>query len=46
MSDLNFVEQAGAFAADAGIDTAAEGVINKVTLLLPIFLGVKLCPVY
>ncbi len=30
MSDPNFVEQAGAFAADAGIDTAADGVINNV----------------
>lgn len=29
MSDPNFVEQAGAFAADAGIDTAADGVLNN-----------------
>ncbi len=30
MSDPNFAEQAGAFAADAGIDTAADGAINNV----------------
>ena len=30
MSDPNFAEQAGAFAADAGIDTAADGVLNNV----------------
>lgn len=29
MSDPNFAEQAGAFAADAGIDTAADGVLNN-----------------
>jgi uncharacterized membrane protein len=30
MSDPNFAEQAGAFAADAGIDTAVDGVLNNV----------------
>ncbi len=29
MSDPNFAEQVGTFAADAGIDTAADGVINN-----------------